>query len=113
MDVRRKVFMGPHLQLQAHLQSPSVLRWNVQPWLGGVSRQVPATMIPVDGVFSFNHIDRMTGLLNRVYQHALALVLGRDKNWLQSGADSNVHVDLAGASFGGNIGHQVAATIAN
>ena len=113
MDARRKAFMGPHLQLQAHLQSPSVLWQNVQPWLGGVSRQVPATTIPVNGVFSCDHIDRMTGLLYQVYQHALAPVLGQDKNWLQSGAYSNVHVCLAGASFGGNIGHHVAATIAN
>ncbi|XP_010524001.1 PREDICTED: gibberellin receptor GID1B-like [Tarenaya hassleriana] len=35
-----------------------------------LDRKVPANTIPVDGVFSFDHVDRATGLLNRVYQLA-------------------------------------------
>ncbi|XP_010545065.1 PREDICTED: gibberellin receptor GID1B-like [Tarenaya hassleriana] len=35
-----------------------------------LDRKVPANTIPVDGVFSFDHVDRATGLLNRVYQPA-------------------------------------------
>ncbi|KAL6206343.1 PREDICTED: gibberellin receptor GID1B-like [Fragaria vesca subsp. vesca] len=37
-----------------------------------LDRKVPANTIPVDGVFSFDHVDRSTGLLNRVYQMAPA-----------------------------------------
>ncbi|XP_062143624.1 gibberellin receptor GID1B-like [Alnus glutinosa] len=37
-----------------------------------LDRKVPANTIPVDGVFSFDHVDRATGLLNRVYQPAPA-----------------------------------------
>ena len=37
-----------------------------------LDRKVPANTIPVDGVFSFDHVDRVTGLLNRVYQPAPA-----------------------------------------
>ncbi|KAK8588270.1 hypothetical protein V6N13_087211 [Hibiscus sabdariffa] len=33
-----------------------------------LDRRVPANINPVDGVFSFDHVDRATGLLNRVYQ---------------------------------------------
>ncbi|XVF72510.1 hypothetical protein PTKIN_Ptkin12aG0126900 [Pterospermum kingtungense] len=33
-----------------------------------LDRKVPANMNPVDGVFSFDHVDGATGLLNRVYQ---------------------------------------------
>ncbi|KAE8681601.1 Gibberellin receptor GID1A [Hibiscus syriacus] len=33
-----------------------------------LDRRVPANINPVDGVFSFDHVDRSTGLLNRVYQ---------------------------------------------
>lgn len=32
-----------------------------------LDRKVPANAIPVDGVFSFDHVDRNTGLFNRVY----------------------------------------------
>lgn len=32
-----------------------------------LDRKVPANTVPVDGVFSFDHLDRATGLLNRVY----------------------------------------------
>ncbi|XP_022758128.1 gibberellin receptor GID1B-like [Durio zibethinus] len=32
-----------------------------------LDRKVHANMNPVDGVFSFDHVDRATGLLNRVY----------------------------------------------
>lgn len=32
-----------------------------------LDRKVPANAIPVDGVFSFDHIERNTGLFNRVY----------------------------------------------
>ncbi|KAL3725485.1 hypothetical protein ACJRO7_030503 [Eucalyptus globulus] len=32
-----------------------------------LDRKVPANAIPVNGVFSFDHVDRTTGLLNRVY----------------------------------------------
>ncbi|KAI4365673.1 hypothetical protein MLD38_021637 [Melastoma candidum] len=32
-----------------------------------LDRRVPANTIPVDGVLSFDHVDRATGLLNRVY----------------------------------------------
>lgn len=32
-----------------------------------LERKVPANVIPVDGVLSFDHVDRSTGLLNRVY----------------------------------------------
>ncbi|KAJ8748381.1 hypothetical protein K2173_003018 [Erythroxylum novogranatense] len=32
-----------------------------------LERKVPANTIPVDGVFSFDHVDRSTGLLNRVF----------------------------------------------
>ncbi|KAL2323596.1 hypothetical protein Fmac_027975 [Flemingia macrophylla] len=35
-----------------------------------LDRKVPANTIPVDGVFSFDHVDRNTGLFNRVYQLA-------------------------------------------
>ncbi|KAK7277694.1 hypothetical protein RJT34_22709 [Clitoria ternatea] len=35
-----------------------------------LDRKVPANTIPVDGVFSFDHVDRNTGLFNRVYQPA-------------------------------------------
>ncbi|KAJ7977475.1 Gibberellin receptor [Quillaja saponaria] len=35
-----------------------------------LDRKAPANTIPVDGVFSFDHIDRATGLLNRVYEPA-------------------------------------------
>ncbi|XP_011009472.1 PREDICTED: gibberellin receptor GID1B-like isoform X2 [Populus euphratica] len=35
-----------------------------------LERKVQANTIPVDGVFSFDHVDRTTGLLNRVYQPA-------------------------------------------
>lgn len=35
-----------------------------------LERKVPANTIPVDGVFSFDHVDKATGLLNRVYQPA-------------------------------------------
>lgn len=35
-----------------------------------LERKVAANTIPVDGVFSFDHVDRTTGLLNRVYQPA-------------------------------------------
>ncbi|XP_014514500.1 gibberellin receptor GID1B isoform X1 [Vigna radiata var. radiata] len=35
-----------------------------------LDRKVPANAIPVDGVFSFDHVDRNTGLFNRVYQVA-------------------------------------------
>lgn len=35
-----------------------------------LERKVPANVIPVDGVFSFDHVDRASGLLNRVYQLA-------------------------------------------
>ncbi|XP_021902008.1 gibberellin receptor GID1B-like [Carica papaya] len=35
-----------------------------------LDRKLPANTIPVDGVFSFDHVDRATGLLNRVYQPA-------------------------------------------
>ncbi|KAH0978486.1 hypothetical protein GBA52_028205 [Prunus armeniaca] len=35
-----------------------------------LDRKVPANTIPVDGVFSFDHVDRGTGLLNRVYLQA-------------------------------------------
>ncbi|KAF5455112.1 hypothetical protein F2P56_024723 [Juglans regia] len=35
-----------------------------------LDRKVPANTIPVDGVFSFDHIDRAAGLFNRVYQPA-------------------------------------------
>ncbi|CAI0582907.1 unnamed protein product [Linum tenue] len=31
-----------------------------------LDRKLPANTIPVDGVFSFDHLDRSTGLLNRV-----------------------------------------------
>nr|ACN86358.1 GID1-3 [Gossypium hirsutum] len=33
-----------------------------------LDRKVPANINPVDGVFSFDHVDGATGLLNRVYQ---------------------------------------------
>ncbi|XP_058738059.1 gibberellin receptor GID1B-like [Vicia villosa] len=32
-----------------------------------LDRKVPANAVPVDGVFSFDHVDRNTGLFNRVY----------------------------------------------
>lgn len=32
-----------------------------------LDRKVPANTVPVDGVLSFDHVDRATGLLNRVY----------------------------------------------
>lgn len=32
-----------------------------------LDRKVPANAIPVNGVFSFDHVDKSTGLLNRVY----------------------------------------------
>ncbi|KAK4775582.1 hypothetical protein SAY87_023543 [Trapa incisa] len=32
-----------------------------------LDRKVPANTIPADGVLSFDHVDRATGLLNRVY----------------------------------------------
>ncbi|KAF8006562.1 hypothetical protein BT93_K0768 [Corymbia citriodora subsp. variegata] len=32
-----------------------------------LDRKVPANTVPVDGVLSFDHVDRPTGLLNRVY----------------------------------------------
>ncbi|CAN1176343.1 Gibberellin receptor GID1B [Linum perenne] len=35
-----------------------------------LDRKVPANTLPVDGVFSFDHVDRSTGLLNRVYRPA-------------------------------------------
>ncbi|XP_065861228.1 gibberellin receptor GID1B-like [Euphorbia lathyris] len=35
-----------------------------------LERKVNANTIPVDGVFSFDHFDRATGLLNRVYKPA-------------------------------------------
>ncbi|KAL1226307.1 Gibberellin receptor GID1B [Cardamine amara subsp. amara] len=35
-----------------------------------LDRKVPANIFPVDGVFSFDHADTSTGLLNRVYQPA-------------------------------------------
>ncbi|XP_044491420.1 gibberellin receptor GID1B-like isoform X2 [Mangifera indica] len=35
-----------------------------------LERKVAANIIPVDGVYSFDHVDRTTGLLNRVYQPA-------------------------------------------
>lgn len=35
-----------------------------------LDRKVPPNTIPVDGVFSFDHVDRATGLLNRVFQAA-------------------------------------------
>lgn len=35
-----------------------------------LDRKVPANTIPVDGVFSFDHLERATGLLNRVYMPA-------------------------------------------
>lgn len=35
-----------------------------------LDRKVAANTNPVDGVFSFDHVDRATGLLNRVYQLA-------------------------------------------
>ncbi|GLT42547.1 hypothetical protein SLA2020_165400 [Shorea laevis] len=35
-----------------------------------LDRKVQANTIPVDGVFSFDHVDRATGLLNRVYMLA-------------------------------------------
>jgi gibberellin receptor GID1 len=35
-----------------------------------LDRKVPANTIPVDGVFSFDHVDRTTGLFSRVYQPA-------------------------------------------
>ena len=35
-----------------------------------LDRKVPANTIPVDGVFSFDHVERSTGLFNRVYQVA-------------------------------------------
>lgn len=35
-----------------------------------LDRKVPANTIPVDGVFSFDHVDRKTGLFNRLYQLA-------------------------------------------
>ncbi|GMN49070.1 hypothetical protein TIFTF001_018232 [Ficus carica] len=72
--------MSPHLQLQARLQSPSALRRDVKPRLGGVSRQVLANTIPVDGFFSFDHVDRTTRMFRRVYQPAPAPTLGQDKN---------------------------------
>lgn len=156
-----------------------------------LDRKVPANTIPVDGVFSFDHVDRATGLLNRVYQPApasesqwgivdlenplhateiipviiffhggsfthssansaiydtfcrrlvaicravvvsvnyrrspehrypcayddgwAALKWVTTRTWLQSGADSKVHVYLAGDSSGGNIAHHVAARAA-
>jgi gibberellin receptor GID1 len=33
-----------------------------------LDRKVPANLNPVDGVFSFDHIDKASGLLNRVYK---------------------------------------------
>ncbi|CAL1362139.1 unnamed protein product [Linum trigynum] len=33
-----------------------------------LDRKLPANTNPVDGVFSFDHLDRSTGLLNRVYR---------------------------------------------
>ncbi|XP_071723464.1 gibberellin receptor GID1B-like [Rutidosis leptorrhynchoides] len=33
-----------------------------------LDRKVPANLNPVDGVFSFDHINKATGLLNRVYR---------------------------------------------
>ncbi|KAE8692101.1 Gibberellin receptor GID1 [Hibiscus syriacus] len=36
-----------------------------------LDRKVPANINPVDGVFSFDHVDRATGLLNRIYQPSL------------------------------------------
>ncbi|GLU03454.1 hypothetical protein SLE2022_206540 [Rubroshorea leprosula] len=35
-----------------------------------LDRKVPANINPVDGVFSFDHVDRATSLLNRVYMPA-------------------------------------------
>ncbi|KAK7285429.1 hypothetical protein RJT34_20202 [Clitoria ternatea] len=35
-----------------------------------LDRKVPANAIPVDGVFSFDHVDKSTGLFNRVYLQA-------------------------------------------
>lgn len=35
-----------------------------------LDRKVPANTIPVDGVFSFDHVDRATSLLNRIYMPA-------------------------------------------
>lgn len=35
-----------------------------------LDRKVPSNSIPVDGVFSFDHVNRATGLLNRVYLSA-------------------------------------------
>lgn len=35
-----------------------------------LDRKVAANTNPVDGVFSFDHVDRATGLLNRVYKRA-------------------------------------------
>ncbi|XP_023004593.1 gibberellin receptor GID1B-like [Cucurbita maxima] len=42
-----------------------------------LERKVPANVIPVDGVFSFDHVDRASGLLNRVYQ----LSPGNEARW--------------------------------
>ena len=42
-----------------------------------LERKVPANVIPVDGVFSFDHVDRASGLLNRVYQ----LSPGNETRW--------------------------------
>ncbi|KAJ8898659.1 hypothetical protein K2173_004693 [Erythroxylum novogranatense] len=35
-----------------------------------LERKVPANTVPVDGVFSFDHVDRSSGLLNRVFRPA-------------------------------------------
>ncbi|KAG6593148.1 Gibberellin receptor GID1B, partial [Cucurbita argyrosperma subsp. sororia] len=42
-----------------------------------LERKVPANVIPVDGVFSFDHVDQASGLLNRVYQ----LSPGNEARW--------------------------------
>ncbi|KAL0418789.1 UNVERIFIED_CONTAM: Gibberellin receptor GID1B [Sesamum radiatum] len=83
-----------------------------------LDRKVTANANPVDGVYSFDVIDRATSLLNRVY-------LTAHENEPQRGivevekplsateiVPSGKHIYLAGDSSGGNIAHHVAVRAA-
>nr|QAT94456.1 GID1b [Litchi chinensis] len=73
-----------------------------------LDRKVPPNTIPVDGVFSVDHVDRATGLLNRVYQPASRNEAHWDVAELERPLSTNEIVPVIVFFHGGSFTHSSA-----
>ncbi|KAK4281114.1 hypothetical protein QN277_012646 [Acacia crassicarpa] len=73
-----------------------------------LDRKVPANTIPVEGVLSFDHVDRNIGLFNRVYQPAPESEAKWDFNELEKPLSATKVVPVIIFFHGGSFSHSSA-----